>query len=61
MLISQEMRSKISQLDDLANEIREYLEDNQLQYEDENFEALHEMTEAINGQVTSFQESQGWI
>lgn len=63
--ITQEIRSKISQLDDLANEIKEYFDDNGLQYGDEfgkeDLSLFYEGLENIGDLITEFQESQGWL
>lgn len=61
MKISPEIRSKISQLDDLANEIREYFEDNNLQYKSLTMQGMHEAMEELGSVITEFQESQGWL
>lgn len=62
MDIPQEIRSKISQLDDLSREILEFLEDNDFMNTDvQSDEDFMNELESLQTEITNFQESKGWI
>jgi phage host-nuclease inhibitor protein Gam len=58
MRISKEIRSKISQLDDLSREINYYL---QTECDDQGTEEFQEVLEELENSISNFQEEQGWI
>lgn len=59
--IPQEIRSKISQLDDLSREIAEWFTDNEDFIIKESIETFRMLLEELETGITNFQESQKWI
>lgn len=59
----QEIRSDLNTMDSLAGQTIEYLEDNDLGYEDDhhNMDELHETLTALQTLITTIQEQQKWI
>lgn len=62
MEISQEIRSKINQLDELSREIAEWFVDNvDISYDEPSIDEFTDLLQTVEDGITDFQESQNWI
>lgn len=63
MVLSNEIRKLIGELDQKVSEVKELIEDefNDQDTEDDNIEDLLDKLDSIQYRITTIQENQGWI